>query len=233
MAYYRHINHELKLIVVFSPKCACQTIGWWFLNSLPTREQRHWRMLMRHRVNLEQFPDYPDYLKVFFIRDPLRRLVSFYAQWVIRNQELWCFADEAHRFGLANRSFRRFIFVLEHLSDNGMKLQHHLQPQLDGVPPEGFDRIILVERLDEGLSELNRELGIDADYSRLNSQRYSSRLQLPAADRSPAWFRKHGIPSAEWFFSGELLGICEEIYAQDFAFYRGSGGELLSPAGKT
>jgi hypothetical protein len=220
LAHYFLINHDLRFIAVFSPKCACQTIGHWFLNGAQPDEKAAFINLSRFAVKPADIPTYGNYHKVLFLRDPLRRLVSFYSRWVIRDVGHWCFADHDQRFSLQNKSFRQMMFVLEHLSNHGLKFQHHLQSQTGNVGHINFDRIVLVEDLSGSLERLNQTLGTNASYERLNRQSYNTRIMGCAADHEPPWFRQHGIPTSNLFFDGGIRAIAETVYKEDFDMYR-------------
>ncbi len=233
MAHYFLINHELKLITAFSPKCACQTIRSWFQACLRDKAMRNTSRLLLYSIKPQEIRQYDDYLKVFFVRDPLRRLVSFYANWVVRNSHLWCFADELQRFSLTDRTFRKFLYVLQHLQAHELGFQHHLLPQLDNLPVDVFQRVILVESLDEGLQELNHELGITVDTEPHNRTVYATHLNESVVDQIPQWLRKNGVPPAGWFYDRESHEIASSIYAGDIEFFQQSGGDLLTPSVKT
>jgi len=176
-------------------------------------------------VSPETARDHPDYFKVFFVRDPLRRLVSFYAHWVVRKPGYWGFADHHRRFGLEQKSFRRFLYALEHLHRNRLRFQHHLESQLDqSTSGIDFDRVVLVEQLRPSLLELNQQLGFDYLPPHQNRNRYDVRSAEPAADRSPQWLRENTVPETRWFFDEELLELATHLYAADIAFYRRHGG---------
>jgi len=183
--------------------------------------------LSEHRVSPDNTGDYPDYLKVLFLRDPLRRLVSFYAHWVVTDELLWCFADRQQRFRLHDKSFRQFLYVLEHLWQHDLDFQHHLQSQTSHLSQVAFDRVILVEQLNQGLQSLNNELGISGEIPLKNARTYLNHVNRSAADHLPAWFRRHGVPAAQWFFDAELRDLAENMFAGDVALYRLSGGEIL------
>ncbi len=228
LAYYFRIDHGSRLLAVFSPKCASSTIRNWLseldrLHGNSTGDEpgrpyftRPWR-LEGHEA----------YYRVFFVRDPLRRLVSFYAHWAVRSPGYWDFADQRRRFGLGRRSFRQFLYVLDHLHRNGLEFQHHLEPQTEWIRDMAFDRVILVENLHDGLSELSRQFGLAYTPPRRTRTDYRPRLAEPVADRPPSWLRQHGVPEPRWFYDPELLDIGQRIYAEDLAYYRGHGGKTL------
>jgi len=230
MAHYFRVDHQARLLAVFSPKCGSTTLRTW-LRALAQRGTTPNGNQQREPffVNPRQALAYLDYHKVLFLRDPLRRLVSFYAYWVVRNPCMWTYADHQRRFWLYNKSFRRFLYALEHVHHNRLEFQHHLVAQLRGTEGFDFDRVVLVEQLHPGLLALNQQLGFDfAPPHRLQTQYLNDRAEL-AADRSPQWFKQHGIPQASTFFDRELLELAEAMYVEDLAFYRHHGGVTFSP----
>ena len=99
-------------------------------------DERQDRLVCRPEVRAAD-----DYVRLWFVRDPFRRLVSFYYQFVVQEQQLWCFADDAKTQRLEASTFVEFVRTVGDLHDKGHRLQHHLEPQtraLLGVP---FDRI--------------------------------------------------------------------------------------------
>lgn len=232
MAYFFRLDHRARLLAVFSPKCASTTLGNW-LRALDRHgdtqggEQPIQQPAQPFFVQPRQIDGYPDYFKVLFLRDPLRRLVSFYAHWVVRKPGFWSFADHERRFWLDRKSFRRFLYALDHLHRNRLRFQHHLEPQVASTSGIDFDRVVLVEQLRPGLQELSRQLGFDYSPPHETRTPYDPDTAEPAADRSPQWFRRHAVPQTRWFFDQELLELGENLYAADLAAYRLHGGKTI------
>ena len=235
MAYFFRLDHRARLLAVFSPKCASTTLRDW-LQALDRREEpqdaqqpeQPFFVLPRQVENHRNYFDrYGDYVKVLFLRDPLRRLVSFYAHWVIRKPGYWSFADHDRRFWLDRKSFRRFFYALDHLHRNRLRFQHHLEPQLDRTAGIEFDRVVLVEHLRPGLQALNQLLGFDYLPPQATRTPYDAGTAEPVADRAPQWFRQHAVPETRWFLDPELLELAENLYADDVAAYRRHGGETV------
>jgi hypothetical protein len=229
MAFYFRLDHHAKLLAVFSPKCGSTTLREWTVALAQQAKAGNGEAENEpFFVQAGQTAAYPDYYKVLFLRDPLRRLVSFYAYWVVRNPCMWTFADEQRRFWLNRKSFRRFMYTLEHLHRNRLDFQRHLQPQTQGIRRLDFDKVILVEQLHSGLMALNDRLGFQFTPPHKLRTDYVPGAAEPAADRSPEWLRTNGIPQARWFYDPELLKLAEEVYAEDLALHRGHGGVSIS-----
>lgn len=212
MAHYFLAHHEQQMIFAFSPKCASTTLREWFRAAEPSGRPL--------RGVEPRDPRYGGYRKIFFVRDPMRRLVSFYGNWVVRSDhDDWRFADDEARFRLEGKSFRQLLFVLDHLRRYGLSYQHHLVPQLVGTEGVEFDEVIKVERLAEGLARLNERMGISTPLPAANAQPYRGTPE-PAADRPPQWLRKHGMPPSDFFYDDETRALATAAYSEDIAFYR-------------
>jgi len=226
MAYYFRLNYERRLLAVFSPKCACTTLKAW-MNEMDRYGKGAEQTAGPALVSVEKAAQYRDYFKVLFLRDPLRRLASFYAHWVVRSPGDWSFADLDRRFWLDKKTFRQFIYALEHLHRNHLHFQHHLQPQTENLTEFTFDRVVLVENLLPGLRRLNLEQGCSYLPAQENNTHYNRKISAMSADRSPQWMRQHGVPEARWFYDSELRELCERIYSADVAYYRRYDGKIL------
>jgi len=225
MAHYCVHLAPLRLIAVYSPKCASQTLRAWCTAAIEQASGEPVDDLDDFLIDPTTIDCYADHWKVFFVRDPLRRLVSFYLRWVVAYPNVrWCFADPQQRLSLLDKSFRETLFVLRHLHVHGIDLQHHLVPQVAGVEGVRFDQVVAVERLSEGIDDLARRLAISVPITRHNEQHYSADSGEMVADRKPAWFRRHGYPPAEQFYDEEALALASEVYGVDMAYYREKTG---------
>jgi hypothetical protein len=192
----------------------------WFLDTLDDGKRIDIRNAHRFQLSPPVVNHYTDFLKIICVREPLRRLVSFYLHWVVHNSRLWSFADHAQRFSLRDKTFRQFLFVLDHLQCHNIGLQHHLIPQvhlLDGIE---FDEFVLLEQVEAGLHRLQQRLKTTAEVTRRNARSYDHSLKIAATDRTPAQLRRHGIPAAEWFYDDETRALAAKLYAADIAFYQ-------------
>ncbi len=233
MAHFFVGIDALRLIAVYSPKCASQTVRAWCAAAIEEATGEAVDSVDPFLVGSEAHGRYPDYWKVFFVRDPLRRLVSFYVQWVVRQPARWCFADHQRRMRLDDRSFRQFLFALQHLNRNGIRPQHHLVQQVEKIDDWTFDEVVAVEDLEAGLTALGSRLGLHVAVPRFNLQRYDGKSSEMACDRPPSWLRRNGVPAADRFYDRETRALAEEIYAADISYYREKTGlELLrGPSG--
>ncbi len=233
MAHYFRVDHELKLLAAFSPKCASCSIQKWMDALAHASGQGEIRSFQdRSFIRFHEFSKYPDYISVLFLRDPLRRLVGFYLRWVVSSPGRWDFADEERRFSLQGKSFRQFLFVLDHLHRHNLCLQHHLEAQVKNLQDKVFDEVVLTENLDTGLRSLGARLGHEIkDWHEHRTPR-NRRLRNFVGDRSPAELSRDGIPGDAWFYDDEARKLAFRIYAEDIALYQAHGGSVLEPAMK-
>jgi hypothetical protein len=224
VAHYRVVQHDKKFIACFSPKCGCTTLKDWFLASLESPEPLEYAAISKYMLAPHELARYPHYRKIFFIRDPFRRLVSFYCGWVVRAVPLWCFADAEGRERLEGVSFSGFIHTLAALHARDAAFQHHLEPQLKDVEGIAFDRVIPIERLDDELRRLDRELGIRYEPKHLNVTPYATRTIDAVFDLPPSEIAARGIPASECFYNPALIEIVSGFYREDIEFYRRSFG---------
>ena len=219
MAHYVAVNHDRQLIAIFSPKCGSNTIKAWFYNTLGIKEPDVQRHFSRYMISPAQIGTYPHYRKVFFIRNPFRRLVSFYARWVVRNHTTWCFADDRKRFLLHDKSFCDFVHILNHLWGQRLAFQHHLKPQTLGLIDLTFDHIVKLETFDSDIELLNQRLGIHFTPHRLNATAYDPLIKIDAFACKPDQLRERNIPTYECFYNADLIDIVCRIYNQDVTYY--------------
>ena len=217
MASYFSINHYKQLIAVYSKKCGCTTIKNWFVHTLNIKDSAI--SAHDHMIPLELVSAYPHYRKVFFIRNPFRRLVSFFCHWVVRNNMNHCYADAQQHFQLKDTSFREFINILCYLRSQKLRFQHHLEPQCEGLDEISFDDVVTLETFDSDIETLNKVLEIDYVPKRLNVTPYNTFLKEDVSERHPEWFRRVGVPSCEFFYNEKLINLVCGIFEQDVAFY--------------
>ena len=219
MAHYCLINHAKRFIVCVDPKCGSTTVKDWFNQSLPRPLAKFNRDIHRFMIQAERVPLYQDYLKIFVIREPLRRLVSFYLQWVVCDQERWCFADQAQQVSLRNHTFREFLCTLEALAGQGAPYQHHLKPQTRILADVHFDQVVKLETTHEQFAGINEQLGLDYLPDRLNAQRYSQVSRPGAFDVAPSLLRGEPLHPYESFYNQTLKALAMKLYATDVQFY--------------
>lgn len=213
------INHEKGFIALFSPKCACTTLKWWFADSLEQGNIEDEQYLTRFRISMVDIANFHRYQKILFVRGPHERLVSFYCAFIVNYMELWGFADNNKEVNLKGKTFSEFIHILEALWQKGVRFQHHLEPQLRGLELRVADLIIRTDDLGWELVNISRDLGFEYTPKKLNATDYSDKICDPVSDRIPEWFLSQGLPRYEYFYNAELKEIVNRIYAADLLCY--------------
>jgi len=238
VAHYAAVNHDFRFVAVFSPKCASSSIRLWLWDARTLMGARPhvggpWRDF--GILPLDAIAEYPGYRTVLFLRDPIRRVVSYYAQFVVGEDEEWLHADDAASVELRRHTFRETVRAVAAVARSGRRLQHHLVPQVDGIPPGiVFDEVIVVERFDRDIARFNRVVGITTPGPWAATVRSYDGPDVPAADLTPAWIREHGLPRPERFVDEELAATITDVYAEDVAWYLSvPGTSLLRPGNST
>ncbi len=224
MAEYFVASEALGLVVAFSPKCGSTSVRSWFATAVEAATGKPAANEEAFLISPQDAASRSGAWKVLFLRDPLRRLVGFYSQWVVRNETLWCFVDAQRRLALRGKTFREFLLALDHAWKHGFPLQHHLVPQCEKLAGVEFDQVVAVEQLASGLEDLNRRLGLAIPAPHANRSRYGTKFTGAACDSPPHRFREDGIPSPECFFDEETAALARAIYAKDIELYRKATG---------
>lgn len=219
MAYYCLIDHEKRFIACVDPKCGCTTVKDWFEHSRPEPRPEGTRSFARAMIPADSVASHDDYFKIFFVRHPLRRLVSFYYAWVVHDPRHWCFADDARCVTLHDHSFRRFVSALHEIWKRGEQLQHHLTPQTRVLGTVRFDEVVKIEEFDQRIESINRRLQIDYTPRRLNALDYASTARPMAFDLSPDQLRNEPVHPVESFYDERIEALARAIYADDLHYY--------------
>ncbi len=219
MAYYRTINHDKQFIAFFSPKCGSTTVKEWFIASLELAEPIDHAQFGRYMIPVGEAEQWAGYRKIFFIRNPFHRLVSFYCGFVVPASPLWCFADDDGRRRLEGRTFSEMVKTLAELRAEGKPFQHHLQPQLQGVRDIEIDTIVRIEDFDREIGAFNQEFGIDYAPKRLNATRYQKGGSGNAYNLTPEEIKQRDTPEAGRFYNEELIDIVADLFREDIKYY--------------
>lgn len=160
-----------------------------------------------------------DYTRVWIVRDPLRRLVSFYLQFVVRDQRNWCFADHDRARRLEDSTFEDFIRIIGELHDSELRLQHHLEPQTRALSEVPFDRVVKIEDLERRSDELMELLGVSERPGHHNKRPADSEHVDNGWRLKPSELAGLPTPTDSSFWNDELRAIAHRVYAKDCAFY--------------
>ncbi len=231
MAHFFLAADPLEVLAVYSPKCGSNSIRSWCKAAIEEKTKQPVEDLDAFLIWHGDIDRCRDYWKVFFVRDPLRRLVGFYTLWVVRDETLWCFADDDRKLSLRDKSFRKFLYTLQHVQTRGIEPQHHLVPQVRNTHQIDFDEVVAVEDLSRGLASLNERVSVSAPVLHENPSPQDVTIRERATDRSPGWLRRHGMPVPELFYDGETRELALRICAEDVSYYREATGREVCGVG--
>ena len=219
MAFYRLVHREKKFVLCVDPKCGCTTVKHWFADMFDTPVDPH-QLPAGSVMGWNEF-EASGFRKVWFIRDPLRRLVSFYYQFVVRRPEAeWCYADASAEVGLHGATFAEFVETIAGLHRLGQSLQHHLQPQTRRLAASDVDVIVKIEELHERSDELMQLLSISARPGHANRQDGGAGLvQLGAELLPPSELASLQTLDYSSFWTDELRALAVDVYRSDWELY--------------
>lgn len=231
MPHYNLLNVKRNFLACFSPKAACNTLKYWFSRSLLPPDPEMHRATNRHAIKDTRISEYGDYHRVFFIRDPFSRLVGYYCKFIVSDADHdWFHADRDKRHSVQGKTFAEFVAILHSLSQNDIRLQHHLTLQSGNVSNIAFDTVIAVEFLERDLPVLNAKLGFQCQIPRLNATIRSEDIVKPAFDERPETLLAEGMPRPQYFYNPEIVVLVGEIYEADIEYYEAAIGPCIAPA---
>jgi hypothetical protein len=219
MAHYCLVNEDRRFIACVNPKCGCTTVKDWFNHTLAVPQADIYRSLAEFMVPAETVEHHDGYFKILILRNPLHRLVSFYYQWVVRNDEDWCFADQGRAFALRGLTFREFLQSLDLLAGWGAEFQHHLVPQTRAVRAVRFDEVVKLDELDQRIRAINRRIGVDYLPKHLNRREYAAARRPGATDLPPSVLADEPTHPVESFYDDELERLARSLYDDDVQLY--------------
>ena len=220
MAHYFMINQDKRFVAIASPKCGSTAVRSWFLQTVGA-DRAPLSAITTYMVDGESLPALRGYERILFVRDPLRRLVGFYWNWVVRDSTKWCFLDDRRKHSLEGATFRDLIEAIDRACRHRLVLQHHLLAQVAGLPTDRPpDHLALVERLDAELAALNRRFGLTGyDAAQPHGRPMDSTLAEPVMDRRPDEFDPRRAPPFERFYDADLAATARRCFAEDVALH--------------
>lgn len=229
MAHYFLVNHRHEFIACLSPKCACTSLQKWFMATEPQlNPEKKDDDVSSHMVSVHELADFKNYRRYLFVRDPLQRLVSFYCNYVVRQTNLWCFADDGGSVLLHDKTFREFLQILLDLARVRKCYQHHLIPQVSvmgttnllSIEPEL--QFVPIDDLNRELEKINDEYGFSFLPHQANKRNVDLDRTEFVCDISPHELRKKDQPPWMYFYDDAMTLLASQLYAHDLACYQES-----------
>jgi len=246
--YYSLINHKYKFVCFWNAKCGCTAVKGWFLSTLGILDKLKYLLNVVRRGRFLQFlkhgyvvqihnffgydkgrfsikrdeldKKYDNYYKFIVVRNPWRRLVSYYADKIVIQKSLdVCVVNTKTREKATNLTFRQLIKLIEKTSDNF--LEAHIQPQALGIEYIDFDYIVKVENINTDMQKVCDDLKLPfKGIKNPNPIKYIEPLdKVTVCDLLPESFDIHRIPTYEVFYDEELKKIAANKYKKDIKHF--------------
>ena len=215
MAHYCLFNDDLKFAFCVDPKCGSTSVIYWFGSIIRKHEPKKPFRVERYMRRALKIDSFDDYFKVWFVRDPLDRLVGFYNKFIVPNNDLWNHADFKKEISVENYSFEEFIHTLHDVTNKGGEPQHHLRVQSRILNSSKVDLIINIDDLDQKSEAIMKHINTDVKPSHQN-QRPTTRIKVDNAYRlKPKELLKLDPIDSDCFWNDELRSIANKIYSED------------------
>ena len=169
--------------------------------------------------------------KFIVVRNPYKRLVSFYKNKVVYmghpphvdiHKEIDTIKKVPH-YGVikTDASFEEFIKSLS--GTNVRNLERHLRPQFQNVENIKFNKIVKLENFKEDMKDVCDSLDIDysiVNKTKENSFKGTSEISEIVYDKPAIWFIENAFPkNYEFFYNEELKDIVYNLYKKDFKLF--------------
>jgi len=224
------VSDEHKFTMVWNAKCACATSKVWFLNAhnvfdwsySPHEEVGKGNYGLNDIQDLDESP-YNNYYKFMVVRNPWRRLVSYYVnkKVIMRHKNLNFHIENGNSSYSGDMTFTDLVNFLTKIPSGNR--EDHVESFFYGGKNIKFDKIVKVENYAEDMKEVERSLNIDVG---LNFKEYYHQPPSPYSnssenvfDKKPDSFDNDNIPSYEHFYNDDLINKVGKIYEDDIKLY--------------